>query len=302
MGYGFQKGLMTFLAILSGMGSVIGVIVLFTVDFQAQSPDAFPLTVVLLILFSVATFALWGVRGHFAYRKAYHQQIKEEHPDERWREYHQWGGSEIVQWLPEQQAGLLLVVGIGVLAGGIITYFNIHDAVVSGSDLSWMAFIPIGIPVLFAPWAVNRARVLAKRGPFRVKMESTPYLVGEPIRGKIILNDGGIAFNEKLTIQLLCRNKGKNGNASRSSDNGPDAEKEAKWKSKISVAVPEANATGEVVLPFEFQPPADLPSAELKNTVPRITWTLRMRGIYSKRMYDYVVELPVFRPDDPVLS
>jgi hypothetical protein len=132
-----------------------------------------------------------------------------------------------------------------------------------------------------------------------VELDEMPAIVGRPIKGTITLNDGGIPFPDELTLQLLCRNAGtKKG----STQVGPDAEAEAMWKEKQTLSVPVSDPEGNVELRFEFKPPDDLPSAEIKNTVPKVAWTLRLKDIYNKRMYDYAIDLPVFRSDDPVLS
>lgn len=295
MGYGFKKLVFAILGTSSGIAALTLLIVFLTIDLDAQNPEAKSLVVTLAIIFGIASLILCTAKKHYAEKAAFYEEAEKKYPNEPWRQRESWSSNEIIEWYPSQQIGLFLAYAIVLFVGGIITYSSINDALLTHSTITWKTLLPIGVPLLLLPWAAKRGFLLLRRGPFKVQLDDMPSTVGKPISGTITLNDGGVRLPEKLTVQLLCRKVRTHHNSSSNDKVTDRAEEDALWSEKTKLPVSQPDTDHNVTLSFRFTPPDDLPPADIQSTTtPRIAWTLRLRDIYNKRMYDYAVELPVF--------
>ncbi|NGP88719.1 hypothetical protein [Fodinibius halophilus] len=295
MGYNFKKLVFAILGASSGLAALALLIIFLTVDLDAQDPEAEPLVVALAIIFGIASLILWTAKKHYGEKAAFYEQAKKKYPDDPWRQRESWASNEIIEWYPSQQIGLFFAYAVVLFVGGIITYFNINDTLLTYSTITWKTLLPIGVPLLLLPWAAKRGFLLLKRGPFKVQLADMPSTVGEPISGTITLNDGGVRLPEKLTVQLLCRKVRTHHNSSSNDKVTNRAEEDALWSEKTKLPISQPDADRNVTISFRFTPPDDLPPADVQSSsTPRIAWMLRLRDIYNKRMYDYAVELPVF--------
>jgi len=303
MGYGFKKIVFAILGVASGLATLFCLGIIFTVDLNAQSPDAKPIMIILTITFGIATLILWSIKSRYSEKADFYEKARKEHPDEAWRQRESWANNEIIEWYPSQQVGLFLAYIFTLVLGGLFTYSNVHDALLAGSPVTWKYFIPVGIPLLLMPWAAKRVFLLLRRGPLKVQLDDVPATIGEPISGTITLNDGGIRLPQELTLQLLCRKVTTHQGGTSNNKVTDRAEKEALWSEKKKVQVSQPNADRNVTISFRFTPPDDLPPADIETeTRPHIAWTLRLRDIYNKRMYDYAVNLPVFEEEEQPVS